>query len=891
MIKKWFDSIMDHQVNLQERMFRLITHIGMVAFIIVFLTGFFRGGSLYNFFAVLICFSFIATITSISIHFHKINIGASCIAAVVIFLFLPVLFFSGGGMYGGLPLWFVFCFLYVCLVLTGKIRVIFLFFSIVMTVLCYYFAFYNPEYVAQQTLSSAYVDSAGSVIIVGALISIMVIFQNKIYIEENKISERQREEIEALNKAQNRFFSSMSHEIRTPINTIIGLNEMILRRDISEEIAEDAKNIQGAGKMLLTLINDILDLSKIESGKMEIIAVNYETGIFFSDIVNMIWIRAKNKGLEFHLNIDPSIPSMLCGDEVRIKQILINLLNNAIKYTQNGSVTLSVGCKKLATNRVRVSYVISDTGQGIKKENIPFLFDAFQRIDEKKNHYIEGTGLGLSIVKQLVDLMGGEISVNSVYTKGSTFIVTLEQEIIDIKGLGIFKLEKRIDQNVREKYEKSFEAPQARLLIVDDNEMNLMVAAKLLSDTRMQIDTASSGFDCLQLTQNIQYDIILMDHLMPEMDGIECLHALRMQTGGLCRKTPVIALTANAGGDMQMLYKREGFSGYLAKPVSGALLEAAVIKNLPKEKVIFYNNNIKQDEAEERLLSNEKQRIPLIITTDSVSDIPKELCEHLNISILPYYVYTKHGRFLDGEEIESEDLLVYLASEENNAYSKAPEVADYERFFAQKLTEAQNVIHIAMAKYSSEGYYNACAAAEAFENVTVIDSGHLSSGMGIFALYAANLLFEETTKENVIKKLSGLENYISSSFVLDKTKTLYKAGRFPQIAKNVCDALMLHPVIELKKSKMKIAAIHIGRRNTVVRNYVKRVLKNKKNIDKRIIFITYAGIDDARLKDIRELVLKQCDFERVYFQKASPTISCNCGAGTFGLLFMKKIKE
>ena len=299
----------------------------------------------------------------------------------------------------------------------------------------------------------------------------------------------------------------------------------------------------------------------------------------------MIWIKARQKGLDFRLHVDSSIPSMLCGDEVRIKQVLINLLNNAVKYTSEGSVTLSIRCERLTLNRVRVWYSVEDTGLGVKKENIPYIFNAFKRVDEEKNRHIEGTGLGLSIVHQLVELMGGEISVNSVYTKGSTFLVMLEQDIVDDHELGTFTLTSRAKARDGEHYKQSFEAPQAHILVVDDNDMNLKVVRKLLSETKVQIDTASSGAECLSLTQNIHYDAILMDHLMPEMDGIECLHALRTQPGGLCQDVPVIALTANAGSNNQLIYRKEGFSGYLAKPVSGALLEASVLSILPKELV------------------------------------------------------------------------------------------------------------------------------------------------------------------------------------------------------------------------------------------------------------------------------------------------------------------
>ena len=307
----------------------------------------------------------------------------------------------------------------------------------------------------------------------------------------------------------------------------------------------------------------------------------------------------------------------------RSKQVLINLLNNAVKYTSEGSVTLSIRCERLTLNRVRVWYSVEDTGQGVKKENIPYIFNAFRRVDEEKNRHIEGTGLGLSIVQQLVELMGGEISVNSVYTKGSTFIIMLEQDIIDDKELGTFTLTSRSHAHEGERYRQSFEAPDAHILVVDDNDMNLEVVRKLLAETKIQIDTASSAAECLKLTQNQYYDGILMDHMMPEMDGIECFHALRTQPGGLCQTVPVIALTANAGSDNQLLYRKEGFSGYLAKPVSGALLEAGVLSILPKE-LVHLNEETKQVDIEKDVLIFEHaKRLSVMVTTDSVCDLPE----------------------------------------------------------------------------------------------------------------------------------------------------------------------------------------------------------------------------------------------------------------------------
>ena len=652
-------------------------------------------------------------------------------------------------------------------------------------------------------------------------------------------------------------------------------------------MAENARNIQGASKLLLTLINDILDISKIKSGKMEIVNVSYETGALFSEIVNMIWIKAKEKGLEFKLHVDSSIPSMLCGDEVRIKQILINLLNNAVKYTSEGSVTLSVRCERRSVNNVRVWYSVEDTGQGVRKENIPYIFNAFRRVDEEKNRYIEGTGLGLSIVKQLVELMGGEISVNSVYTKGSTFIVTLDQDIVDEKELGSFTLASRTSVREGEPYRQSFEAPDAHILVVDDNDMNLMVVSRLLSDTKIQIDTAANGAECLRLTQNHHYDCILMDHMMPEMDGIECLHALRTQPAGLCQDVPVVALTANAGSDNQLLYRKEGFSGYLAKPVSGALLEAAVLSILPKELVQISEEVERADIEKDILIFEQAKRRSILVTTDSVCDLPESLRKEFGISVCPYYVCTDEGRFLDGRELKPDELLMHIAGG-GTGYSQPPEVEDYERFFAEKLTEAQNVIHITMAKHVSEGYQNALEAAKSFENVTVINSGHLSSSMGLTVLCAAYMAEHHAAKEEIVEAVKRMERFISSAFIINSTHMMCQSGRISKKIQILCDALLLHPVLVLRKSKMVVGSMEMGSFSHATKKYIRKTLQDTRNIDRRILFITYSGMEKEKLQHIQNVVQQYCPFERVYLQKASSAIASNCGPGSFGLLFMRR---
>lgn len=889
MLGKWTKSIMDHSISVRERQFRLLTGTNIAAFLLLFLLGLFLGKNMFNRMMLSGYIVLVAGIRFWSLKSRRVSAGSIGIAVLLV-LFVSFNFFTSGGMYGGAPVWFVFCFAYISMVLSGMQRNILLAVCLLSVLVCHWAGFYHSDTVMEFSMQFAFYDLTTSVILVGALICTMVLFQNFVFREESRISNQQREEIEKLNQSEKRFFASMSHEIRTPINTIIGLNEMILREDVSDEVAENARNIQGASKMLLTLINDILDLSKIESGRMDVVKVSYETGAMFSDIINMIWIKAKEKGLEFHMDIDSSIPSMLCGDEVRIKQILINLLNNSVKYTSEGSVTLAVRCERLKMNQVRVYYRISDTGMGIKKESIPHLFDAFKRVDEEKNRYIEGTGLGLSIVRQLVDLMGGEITVNSVYTKGSDFLVTLDQEIIDGKALGQFTLESYGKVSERAQYQQSFTAPEAHLLIVDDNEMNLIVAAKLLADTQVKIDTVKSGAECLRLTQTKHYDGILMDHLMPEMDGIACIHALRRQEGGLCQETPVIALTANAGSDSQLLYKKEGFSGYLAKPVSGMLLEAAVLSILPEELVVVSEDGGQTEIGRDVLMFDQKLRLPLTITTDSGSDLPEELIEELGLSVCPYYVYTEKGRFLDMVEMVPDDLLAHVM-EGRKGHSQSPEMADYEQFFARELTRAQNIIHITMTKGTSNAYRNAVEAAKSFENVTVLDSELISGGTGMMVMYAARMAKQGASKTEVLAALKSMRRRIPADFIINDTQMLYQAGRFPKGMKAMCDALLAHPIVGIHRNRMTMGGIRFGDFGHAGRSFIRSLLKKSRDIDKSAAFIIYVGMNEEAIAQIRQTVLQYCAFEKIYIQKASAAISINCGPGTFGLFYLRKEKQ
>ena len=727
-----------------------------------------------------------------------------------------------------------------------------------------------------------------SAILVFLAAVIFGIVQTRRYVRENKVIREQKKEIELLNENQSRFFSSMSHEIRTPINTIIGLDEMILREDISDEVAEDARGIAGAGNMLLALINDILDMSKLTSGKMEIVPAPYDAGTMFQDIVSMIQVKAKEKGLEFQVGIATDIPSSLLGDEVRIKQVLLNLLSNAVKYTREGTVAFNVRCEPLDTGVVNVIYSVEDTGIGVKKESIPYLFDAFKRVDVQKNHMIEGTGLGLSIVKQLVELMGGTIDVRSIYLRGSTFTVTLTQEVVNPEAIGELDLKSRGPGHGRVTYQQSFEAPSARILIVDDNEMNLTVETKLLRGTKIQVDTADSGKKALSMTQGTHYDAILLDHLMPEMDGITCLHEIRRQPGGLNRSTPVIALTANAGRQNELLYEREGFDDYLSKPVKGEQLEGMLLSILPEDLVMLRGDSIRvQESVSSRKLSSRK--LPLVISTDSVCDIPLPMLRSMGIPVLSTPIVTDEGYFMDNLEVDTDSLLFYMQNSGKKVISKDPSVGEYEEFFARQLQETQYLIHITMSSRLGASFDNASLAARSFDNVTVVDSQLISSSLGMMVLHAKQCAKETPSPQLVLQKIEESRKLFSVSFMVDTLDYLERGGHVSHFANGLCQALLIHPVLSVRKGAMRLSRIGFGELDKARENYVKSALRKKSSIDDSVLFITYAGLSFRELQSVKELALSIVPFKQVYFQKASPAVSSNCGPGSIGLLFKRRV--
>lgn len=410
-------------------------------------------------------------------------------------------------------------------------------------------------------------------------------------IEQNHLMKRLVLQTEDANRAKTNFVSNMSHEIRTPMNSIVGITEILLRSRHSPKEQEYLLNIQSSGRVLLTIINDVLDCSKMEAGKMRLFDEPYDTCSLFHDLRISMENRIGHSGLELIYDIDQDIPCKLKGDMGRIRQVIINLVNNAIKYTEKGSVRFSVHVRQKNTDKVMLYYEVADTGIGIRKEDHKILFDAFQRVEMDRNRYVEGTGLGLTISQNLVNMMGGVIEVESEYGKGSRFFFTIEQTIIDPTPVSAVNYNGQKDNVTEKEAECLFIAPEAHILLVDDNELNLVVAKELLKPLRMQIDTAENGLQAVKMVRGDQYDLVLMDHMMPVMDGIEVAKAIRALPEDKYQKLPIIALTANAMVDARKEFLNAGMNGFVAKPIDFARIcnqlklwsPKDLVRDVPKE--------------------------------------------------------------------------------------------------------------------------------------------------------------------------------------------------------------------------------------------------------------------------------------------------------------------
>ena len=511
-----------------------------------------------------------------------------CYVVTIIMIFLmmfPYLFFKSGGYKGGMVSFYIFGILFTVFMLEGKAMFFTAFTEMVVYISTIMIAYQNPQMVVwfsseKEVVMDLLIGFCASSISVAAVMYLHFRMYNK----QQEILEEARIEAQSANKAKSVFLANMSHEIRTPINVMLGMNEMILRESESEEIRQYAKSIERSGGYLISLINNILDISRIESGKMEIEEGKYELRQLLDEVMLIAEKQAEQKSLKMNLIFDKTLPAYLIGDVIHIKQILLNLINNAVKYTKEGQIDIKVSKNAEETKLI---FEVKDTGIGIKEENLPVLFDAFMRVDSKKNKKIKGTGLGLAIAKQLVEQMGGMIWVESVYGKGSSFFVQLP-----MKKVSDGKISNVEWKETDERKRRSFVAPQAKILIVDDNPENLMVTRSLLKRTAVFVDTAASGEECVHKVRQNVYDLILLDYMMPQMDGIDTIRELKKDVQF---HIPVIALTADVTKGIEQTFLREGFCAYLSKPVMWSKLEDLLMKYL-RDDLVFIREDLKEEQ-------------------------------------------------------------------------------------------------------------------------------------------------------------------------------------------------------------------------------------------------------------------------------------------------------
>lgn len=887
MWKRIFKPLPVGEYELRERMLRSIIQVGGAAALIGAIEVFLMMGEtkvMLPVWAVLII-AIVATL-ALTFKYRKYELAAMILGFIIIVVIFPIMFCMSGGIGSGCSVWLALGLLFIFMMFRGKTLCVYIIMALAAYFGVYYATYVNPDLLVPMSSRRAiYIDSLFSVVAVGCIGGAIYHIHLRVFEDEHRLNLQQKEELKKSSESKDIFFANMSHEIRTPINAIIGMNEMIMRTTESAEIREYTQDIQMAGKMLLNQVNDVLDISQMEVNKMHLVPTDYYTKEIITDLIELVRVQMDKKNLDLYLDIDKNLPSVLCGDEKRLKQILLNILDNAVKYTEEGSVTLSAEAEKYENDTVTLKFKISDTGIGIRKENLAGIYDAFNRYDEKHNKRILGTGLGLAITKQLVDMMEGEISVDSIYRKGTVFSVVIKQKIVNPEPLGnVEYLGRGIEAG--ETYKPLFEAPEARILIVDDSSMNRKVAVGLLSSTKVQIDTAASGAECLEMTKKKYYNVILQDYMMPDMSGLETLRAVRSQENGLCRESAVIALTGNVVSGARQKYLEEGFDGYVEKPIQGRIMENEILRFLPEDIVEYREDAGEYVENTVQMHKRSlRKRKKIYITTDCTCDIPQELLEKYDIKLMYLYIKTPYGRFADTREIDSDSIAQFISSESSMAYGDKVSVEEFEEFFAEALTEAEEVIHISLSSKIGRSHDVAVEAAEGFDHVHVVDSGQISCGQGLVVLYAARLASEGKTAAEICSAVEKMKNHVHTSFIMPSADIFYQNGRTSAAVAKICRVLQLHPFAGLKQKRVLFYALLFGTLENAWKQGIFWSFKSKRKINTDIVFITHVGCSVKQQEWIKKEILKHVPFEKVITQKTSFTTACSVGMGTIGYAY------
>lgn len=814
---------------------------------------------------------------------RKLEFSAIMLGVILNGIFLPFAFFTSGGIHGGAVVWLVLGLIYWFTLFYGKKMVLLEMLTLLLDVTMYLLAQYYPDrIISLESEKISYLDSIISVIYISIAVSIVLRYQITLAKKEQEIIQRQKEQLEEISNSKDVFFSNISHDIRTPINTIIGLNEMILRKQQSDETREYSEKIEIASKTLLKLVENILDISQIQMKKMEICPVEYHVEEFVTEMVDIVKEEIKDKKLLLKVKVSPETPSVLYGDRKRISQVIFNILSNAVKYTDEGTISFEIYSEIIEDDKVVLRIKVVDTGHGIRKEDIDFLYDVFRR-DSKTKNQSDGSRFGLSITRKLVDLMGGTISVDSIYTKGTTFTVELEQRIVNKEPIGKKDFLNPQKNGEQGGYRKLFEAPEARILVVDDNALNIMVVEKMLEDTKIKIDIAESGSDCLEKTMKKYYDVILLDYLMLDMTGGEVLNKLRKQENGLCRNSSVILLSANSIEESMKICEKYQFDAFMEKPINGHLLEKKILQFIPED-IVENDYSLYDDAIGTSSTENGKKR-KICITSDCICDLNEEITKEYNIRLMYLYIRTLRGRFADTREIATSNMSKYLSEFGDNPVADSASVEEYENFFAEALSEAEQVIHISVAKNTGKTYSRACMAAKGFDHVKVIDSGQISCGQALLVLKAAKMANEGYSVKEIINEIEKMKEKIFCKYIMPDVEVFYNSGRISPLKAAIVRTLHVNPILEMKHSNVIVTNAEIGDIKKARRHLIKKSFRRKRRVDKSMLLISHIACSENELKEVQKEIAKRVKFEKVIVLNASVSSACNAAIGCIGIAY------
>lgn len=644
------DKFLAKRLDFRVRLFNVLAMAGMMIGITMAVLGVFTNAGFWN-----ILVNLISTVFAFCLLYYSYKSGKyrQCymFTTIIIFLlFFPVMFFSAGGYHSGMPSFFVFAILFTIFMLEGKIIIVMTSIEMLVYIGICLTAYEYPQRVHFfQTEQEILTDVIIGFLCVSIALGITLYIHFSMYNEQQRELEAARVEALRLSKTKSNFLANMSHEIRTPINVMLGMNEMIIRERSLEQVRDYSLNIQNAGKTLLTLIDNILDMSKIESGKLELISENYQTADLIDDLVMIGMERVSRYGLKFEVQADENLPCGLTGDFIHIKQVAANFLSNAAKYTKQGGVTLSFDQKPgESPDEIWLCISVFDTGIGIKEENIALLFNAFTRGNLQDHRNIEGTGLGLAIAKKFTDLMHGRIEVKSRLGHGSVFSVEIPQKVQNKTPL----YKRTITAKEKTAGEGSFIAPGGNILVVDDSAENLLVVKSLLSRTMLQVDTAISGTECIEAVTKKRYHVILMDYMMPDMDGIEILHALKEISGF---DTPVVALTANVMAGVKQTLLNAGFIKYLSKPIMWKDLEETLMGLLPVDLITVNNQctqNLIPSESKDKLTRD--AAVYSITLEEGLGYLSGDILQYKSLAVFFVENYDKNRREVANAEAQKD---------------------------------------------------------------------------------------------------------------------------------------------------------------------------------------------------------------------------------------------